>query len=258
MLSVYRGKIAHWSWFEAETVGSTNDEIKKMVPDKGKYIVFSAVHQTKGRGRRGRIWHGLEDNLFFTYSIKIEPVELGRIVCMTGLSLAKTVKKIEPSSQIRIKWPNDVFLEGKKLSGILIENINEDLWAIGIGVNIVSAPVLTDMPYQAVSLRECGISLDRTEFLRYYLNEFAADMELYQQQGFAAIKEQWCTLALNYQQEISIRTETGVKNGKFADIDNNGYLLLKTCGRVERIMAGDVFTDNGAKEHLKKEQKEDR
>ncbi len=255
MSSVYKGKIALWSWYEAETVASTNDEIKKMVPDNGRNIVFSAVCQTKGRGRRGRSWQGMEGNLFFTYSQEAEPAELGRIVCLTGLSLAKVVKKIAPGARVQIKWPNDVFLEGKKLSGILLENISGNLWAIGIGVNIVSAPVLTDMPYRAVSLRECGISLDRTEFLRYYLDEFAADMELYRQQGFAAIKGQWSALALNYQQEISIKAETGIKSGKFAGIDDNGYLLLKTGEKMERVTAGDMFAARNGECGLEEKEK---
>lgn len=254
MSSACKGKIASWLWYEEESVGSTNDEIKKLVPEAGESIVISAVRQTGGRGRRGRVWQGLDGNLFFTYSLSFPISELSRIVCLTGLSLAETVKKIAPSARVQIKWPNDVFLEGKKLSGILLENISDNLWGIGIGVNIVSSPRLEDMPYQAVSLKECGIMLDRTEFLHYYLHEFAADLAYCRKAGFAAVKERWLALAMNYRQNIGIKTETGLKEGVFADMDDNGYLLLQTAdGKTERIIAGDLFTAE-----MKKNKKENK
>ena len=139
MLPVYKEKIALWDWYEIESTGSTNDEIKRLVPSSGSSVALSAIRQTGGRGRRGRGWQEIEGNLYLTFSLNIPAAELSRYVCLIGLSLAETVKEIAPQSDVRIKWPNDVFLGGKKLSGILLENICGSLWAVGIGVNVAAA-----------------------------------------------------------------------------------------------------------------------
>ena len=236
----YKEQIYHWKWYEATSVGSTNDELKKW--DTTQFpIVLSAVHQTGGKGRRGRKWQSIDGNLYFTYSEKIDFCELSRFVCLIGLSLAKTVQKLQPASDIKIKWPNDVFLSGKKLSGILIENIKDDLWAIGIGVNIKGAPDITDMPYQATALNDSGIEIDRIDFLKAYLQQYQEDFDLYRQKGFESIKQQWLLLALNLGQEITIKNDEVLKKGVFLTLDDNGYLILKTENKEERIIAGDLF-----------------
>lgn len=235
-------QIAQWIWSDIETTTSTNDAIKTIIAQTNKKnIVVSAKHQTGGRGRRGHKWQEIEGNLYFTYSLEILPQELSRIVCLVGLSLAKTVKKLNPEKKVQIKWPNDVFVEGKKLSGILLENVKDNLWAIGIGVNITGAPQLENSVYKATSLRECGIILDRIDFLRYYLKNFATDLIQYQQEGFQSLKKEWLNIALNYQKQITVKTATSEKKGIFLTIDDNGYLILKTNAGEERITAGDLF-----------------
>ncbi|MCM1324595.1 MAG: biotin--[acetyl-CoA-carboxylase] ligase [Acetobacter sp.] len=242
MLSSYKQTISQWRWYDVEQTTSTNDEIRKIIKEQtSSNIAVSAKKQTGGRGRRGRKWQGIDGNLYFTYSLEISSQELSRIVCLIGLSLAKTVQYFLPDKKVQIKWPNDVFLEGKKLSGILLENIENNLWAIGIGVNIVGAPSLENAPYSATSLKEQGIVLDRTEFLRYYLHNFAADLAEYTQKGFLPLKEQWLKLALNYQQKIIVKTENKTITGTFLTLDDNGYLILKTSKGEERILAGDLF-----------------
>lgn len=240
MSYTFKEKIALWEWYDVPSVESTNDEIKKL-PVFEKPVVISAVCQTKGRGRRGHIWQEKTGNLYFTFSLNIAVADLSRYVCLIGLSLAKTVQSLSSESVIKIKWPNDVFLNNKKISGILLENIKNDLWAIGIGVNIASSPEISNAVYQAGSLKENGIILDRTDFLRYYLKNFVEDLRLYQEKGFAPLKEQWLSLAMNLNKEITIRNENVEKTGVFLTLDDNGYLLLKTNKGTERIIAGDLF-----------------
>ena len=124
----------------------------------------------------------------------------------------------------------------------MFENIKDDLWAIGVGVNIVSAPILENATYQATSLKENAITLDRTDFLRYLLQEFAKDLLFYQENGFALIKEEWLSLALNLNQKITVKNEKTDKTGIFLTLDDNAYLILKTDNGTERILAGDLFS----------------
>ena len=239
MLSFYRKQIADWAWYDMPDVTSTNDVIKSLIKDTP--VVISAEHQTGGRGRRGRKWQAVDGNLYFTYSQEISVAELSRYVCIVGLSLARTVKALSETADVRIKWPNDVYLKGKKLSGILIENIKDNLWAIGIGVNIVGSPQISDMPYQATSLKENGINSERTAFLAQYLEQYQADVMQYKNKGFTFIKEEWLKYALNLGQKITIKNDTDVKTGIFLALDENGYLILKMKDKEERIIAGDLF-----------------
>jgi BirA family biotin operon repressor/biotin-[acetyl-CoA-carboxylase] ligase len=236
----YKEKIYQWDWYDADRITSTNDEIKDLATQE-KNVVLSAIEQTKGRGRRGREWIGNSGNLYFSYSLKIEAQQLSQIVCLIGLSLAKTTSSFSDNKQIKIKWPNDVFVENKKVAGILIENIKDNLWTIGIGVNVVSAPSLNDTNYEATSLKENGINTNREEFLKKYLQIFQKDYEEYQKKGFNSTKNDWIKLALNYQEEIAIKTEKEIKKGIFLNLDDNGYLILKTNIGEEKIIAGDLF-----------------
>ena len=221
MLPVYIDKIALWDWYEIESTGSTNDEIKRLVPPSGCSVALSAIRQTGGRGRRGRGWQEIEGKLNLTISQDIPAEELRRKVCHIGLSLAETVKEIAPQSDVRIKWPNDVFLGGKKLSGILLENICGSLWAVGIGVNVAAARELSGTGYGAGSLKENGIMLDRIEFLHYYLAKFASDLEQYRREGFLPLKERWLGLALNCRQKISVKTPFVVNTREILTFDDN-------------------------------------
>lgn len=240
MLFSYKGHIENWSWYEAEKIGSTNDELKNFSKDMFP-VVLSAVHQTGGKGRRGRKWKSIEGNLYFTFSQEIAAHNLSHFVCLVGLSLAKAILEIFPAADVRIKWPNDVFLNEKKLSGILIENIYDNLWAIGIGVNIKGAPDIVDMPYQATSLYDNGIEISRISFLKAFLKQYCKDLDNYHQKGFADIKKEWLDLALNLHKEITIKNEDVTKTGIFLSLDDNGYLILKTEDKEERIVAGDLF-----------------
>ena len=223
----YKEKIASWEWYDANIVSSTNDEIKKLFL-KEKNIVLSAIEQTNGRGRRGRDWKGETGNLYFSYSLEINLKELSQIVCIVGLSLAKTILSYAKNLDIKIKWPNDVFVENRKISGILIENAKDNLWIIGIGVNIVSSPKLSNSIYEATSLKENNINITREEFLKQYLKTFHQDYSSYKQNGFDSVKQEWLKMALNYQKEITIKTEKEIKTGIFLNLDDNGYLILKT------------------------------
>jgi len=240
MFSSYKNKIAEWDWYDLKQVSSTNDSIKELNKDKLPAVI-SAKEQTGGRGRCGRKWYGLDGNLYFTFSLKIARQELSRYVCIIGLSLAKTIKNIAPFIDVKIKWPNDIFLNDKKVTGILIENIADDIWAVGIGVNIKASPEIKDMPYKATSLKENGITSERSVFLRQYLEQLTLDIKEYQEQGFTYIREQWLQMALNLGKEVTIKNGDTEKTGQFLTLDENGYLILKREDKEERIIAGDLF-----------------
>ncbi|MBQ8750931.1 MAG: biotin--[Alphaproteobacteria bacterium] len=240
MLYTSKEIIENYECYEFEELTSTNDEIKN-IKDLSIPTLITAINQTNGRGRRARNWTPILGNLYFSYNIELSPKDLSKFVCLIGLSLAKTIKQLSSTLDIKIKWPNDVMVNNNKISGILIENISGNYWVVGIGVNIVDSPNIENASYQATSLKEQGIILDRKDFLRYYLKNFNQDYKQYLQFGFENIRKQWLELALNINKTITIQNEDISKKGEFITIDDNGYLILKTKDKEEKIIAGDLF-----------------
>ena len=239
MSYTYKEKILNWDFYEIDTTSSTNDDIKRFYQEED--IILSAIRQENGRGRRGNIWQSNEGNLYFSYSLKFNTKDLSKLVCIVGLVLAKTIKHISKESNVQIKWPNDVFLENKKVSGILIENIRDDIWCIGIGVNIHNSPSISNNKYQATSLKENAINIARVDFLKQYMAIFQKELDTYKNKNFLTIKEEWLSMALNYKKIITIQTEKELKTGLFLTLDDDGYLVLENNGIKERIIAGDLF-----------------
>lgn len=235
-------EIEGWKWVEFAETGSTNDEAALLTKGaNGNRYVVTAKTQMSGRGRRGRPWVGLEGNLFMSQAVETELNDLSGIIFVVSLSLLEAVRTISPQADIKLKWPNDVLINGHKISGILLEKGEGDYLIIGIGVNIVAAPQIERIVYPAASLKEMGINTDRLTVLREYLKCFNANWQLWKQLGFEEIKQRWLADVKGLGCEITVHTEKNDKSGIFAGIDDNGALLLKTEDKVEKIYAGDVF-----------------
>ena len=112
--------IGSWQWYDYPSLGSTNDLAKEQSENfSGTPSVYTAKVQTAGRGRRGRQWVSKEGNLFMSQLLKTE-IPVSDTVFITAVSVAETIRNLTIGLQINIKWPNDVLIGGKKISGILI------------------------------------------------------------------------------------------------------------------------------------------
>lgn len=156
--------------------------------------------QTKGRGQRGRVWVSLEGNLVFSIilrpALKIEDLaNLSQFSILTAVAVGETLTSFLPSScQLTYKWPNDVFVDGSKISGILLESSFDDKAfkgvVIGIGVNIQSAP--QNLTYSTAALNQF---LNEPQTAGLVLNSLLKALKkyyaLWQQGEFPAIEEKW-------------------------------------------------------------------
>lgn len=238
--------IEDWFWQDLPATGSTNDDaISHSATAQHKKFVITAQRQHKGRGRRGRNWIGMDGNLFMSLGIESPLAELGELVFVVSLSLAQSIKTIAPHHNIQLKWPNDVLIDGAKISGILLEKGTGDYLIIGIGVNVTAAPELECLIYPAASLATKGIRIDRIELLRLFLSEFDRQLVIWREQGFMPIKQQWLDLACGLGSEIKVVQEQTEKRGIFSGVDDNGLLLLDMDGKIVKIYAGDVFFNKG-------------
>lgn len=234
-------KIGDWDYLFYKTLSSTNDEAQKYCLVPNKKTVIRAEKQTAGRGRRGRIWQSNPGNLFFSLALEFELKNIGQLVLISALSVAQTLEKTGVSQNIKLKWPNDVLLDGKKISGILIEKSNGNYLIVGIGVNIVSAPENKAILYPTTSLAESGINCSAEDFLREFMLKFEQNLTLSKQNKREYLQNEWLKRAYNLGEKIIVRGEKNDETGTFSGIDKDMCLLLKQDNIIKRILVGDVF-----------------
>lgn len=235
-------KIADWQWFDYAELGSTNDEAKLLTKEaKGHKYIVTAQKQTSGRGRRGKSWVGLDGNLFMSLGVEAELKDFGPMIFVVSLSLLETIRRLSPDVDVKLKWPNDVLVNSRKVSGILLEKGEGKYLVIGIGVNITAAPQIDGLIYPTVSLREAGINTDRLTVLKQYIGIFDANWQAWKSSGFEKIRQRWLAEVKGLGCEIKVHTEKEDKTGIFSGIDENGIMLLENNGRIEKIYAGDIF-----------------
>jgi len=231
---------------ELETIDSTNDHAKKMA--RNAYptgVVVWAHEQTAGRGRQGNMWVSTPGNLFMSLILRptVNAVQIGQLSLLTGLAVAKALESFVPAeNSIRLKWPNDIFINGKKAAGILLETESQGSlrlpWVvIGVGVNITSAPE------NATSLRDMGItSHEAGHVLELVTKEILGLVAQWEKEGFAPIRSAWLDRAYKLGQNITARLPKETVAGIFEGLDETGALLLTTHdGRRHEINTGEVF-----------------
>lgn len=216
--------------------------------DPGK-LWITARRQLGGRGRRGRTWVSEPGNLYASLLL-IDPApqtELASLPLVVALALHRAIVAEMPfaADRVAIKWPNDILVDGKKVSGILIESeklaSGHNGVVIGCGVNIAHKP---DNPlYPATSLSEAGSSTSPDILFARLMVELAAALEIWDRgHGVAEIVRQWKTLVHGIGQPITVNLPDRSISGIFAGIERDGLLVLRLdSGDTIRIASGDVF-----------------
>lgn len=153
-----------------ETIDSTNTYLKDNYQSHEDMTFVSADHQTKGRGRSGRIWHDDEKkDLMFSLLLKDELLldKFGSVSIVSAYTILEVLKEYS-DKDITIKWPNDVYVDGKKICGILLEAVSDDrlkCLVVGIGVNLNSVEFNNEYLRTPTSLKlETGKDIDIEEF----------------------------------------------------------------------------------------------
>lgn len=233
-------------------VDSTNAEAARRAPGLTQPTWILGLRQTAGRGRRGRVWVPAEGNLYATLVLRpggtAAAAALHSFVASLALhdALAQVTGRAEPFT---LKWPNDVLLNGGKLSGILLESTGAgqgvSALAVGIGVNLAWAPPSETVEPGAVRpvslLGETGLRIAPEEFLTPLAAAYARRAADFAAGGFAAIRAPWLSRAARIGEKITARTGATSREGIFETVDETGALVLLTpAGRVA-VPAADVY-----------------
>ncbi len=234
-------KIGHWIYQDFEEVESTNDVAKSLFKKVNQKCIVSAKKQTKGRGRLGRQWESHLGNLFVSFAFFIEDQKIGHYVILSALAVMKTIQFFAPSFKVEVKWPNDVLLENKKISGILFEKSDDGCWIMGIGMNIAVTPQIENPIYQTTSLADCHIPVNRLEALQKLVENFDGLEEIYHQRGFEPMRKLWLDNAFCRDKTVCIKNNQNCVEGVLKDLDSTGALLIKNSKGIEKIIAGDLY-----------------
>lgn len=209
-----------------------------------------AETQTAGRGRMGRNWHSPQGKGLW-FSIVLRPTiplrDMSHLTLLTAVALCESIRTVT-ALPLGIKWPNDLLLDGKKVSGILLETIAEDdrvqsvICGIGISVNLQA----TDYPDELLTIAQSlamagGQAYDREQLLATFCNHFEALYDAYLEHGFSEIRARWEANSITLNKTVEVQQLNRTIAGQAIGIDEQGALLVLTSnGEVVRCYSGDV------------------
>jgi BirA family biotin operon repressor/biotin-[acetyl-CoA-carboxylase] ligase len=209
-----------------------------------------AASQSGGRGRLGRPWVSEPGNLYASLAL-VDPApqplafQLGFVAALT---IHETLLALGlDSDRVSLKWPNDVLVDGQKISGILVEGTplaeGHSGVVIGCGINVAHHP--SETLYPVTNLTEAGISTSVDEVFAAFSQAFDKTLALYRGgMGFAVIREAWLDAAHGLGGPIVVRDRKEERHGVFKGLDPEGRLLLEQSGVIVPVIAGDVIYQN--------------
>ena len=233
-------------------VFSTNSIAKFLAnhsADEGTVLISEI--QTKARGRSGKKWEAPDGGVWMSLILRpnVPTARIGLITLATGVAIAKSIRSLGVDA--RIKWPNDVLIHGKKISGVLTEvnaTFNEIDWIV-VGIVIDSNLKLEDFSEDirigtTTLTEELPSKVDENELIAIFLNEFEKVYELYKDGEIETILKDWRDLADTIGKYVNI-TQTGGKitQGYVVGINNEGSLIIeRQDGALEKIISGELRT----------------
>ncbi|HET7343984.1 MAG TPA: biotin--[acetyl-CoA-carboxylase] ligase [Methylomirabilota bacterium] len=203
--------------------------------------VVLAESQAGGRGRRGRAWHD-EPGASLLASIilrpRLEPSRLATLSLTAAVAVAEALAAVAGLAP-RLKWPNDVLVDGYKVAGILLESRLQaaPLVVLGIGVNVRQATFPPDIAARATSLRlATGRDITRDAVLTAVLDSLDRWRARLEREGFEPVRARWRALADTLGRPVSVDGVSGVA----VDVDDDGALLVDDGTGRRRIVAGEI------------------
>jgi len=232
---------------ELDSTNITAKELALAGAEEGTVVL--ARTQNQGRGRFDRIWQSPEGGIYLSFILrpKVSAEKTSLLPFVAALALTKTIDSY--GLHATIKWPNDVRVNGKKIAGILLESevighsSNYVVVGIGMNLNIDITHFSTDIQLKSTSMsHELGSPVDYHGFLRIFFIQFGSFYKLFLEQQYNRIIDEWKTYTDTLGKTIRVETSTETLQGIASDIDQSGFLLLRTeQGEIKKIMSGDCL-----------------
>ena len=225
---------------------STNITAKELAHDAEDGTVVVAEVQKGGRGRLGREWLSPRGGIWMSVILKptISLAHASRLTLVAGVAISKAMRKLGVDA--RIKWPNDILINDKKVCGILTEVNAEmelvDYIVVGIGINANA-----DMDEFSDDVRDVATTLmseleepiDRISFIQDVLFELEQEYIRFRTQPFSGILDEWTSLSDTIGRQVTVTTPHKILEGKAVGLTDDGALVVESSdGTREDVMAG--------------------
>lgn len=244
----FMGRVLHYQ----EVTASTNRDAAAAAEAGGiDGTVFSAGEQSDGRGRMSRTWFSPPGaNLYF--SMLLRPAVATSLAMslplVAGIAMAEAIKRLAPELDPRVKWPNDILINGRKVCGILCEmqtqidcGVRYIIAGAGVNVNLARELFPAELQLTATSLKaESGRVHSRAELLAGVLDAFERHYGVWQREGFnrlAEIMERYDALA---GREVSVQQGEQVISGQARGVQEDGALKIQTQQGITAIYSGEA------------------
>jgi BirA family biotin operon repressor/biotin-[acetyl-CoA-carboxylase] ligase len=247
-----RQLIADGVWLDE--VGSTNDYAQTIAasPSANFPYLIGAELQTGGRGRGANRWWSGAGSLTFSLVLDAQGEDLAPALwpyhsLLTGLAIAETLAEFVPHHVAEVKWPNDVYLAGKKICGVLIEapsGAAQGKLIVGIGINVNNslAQAPAEVAARAVALCDLvGCEFDRFELLAHILSGLRVWRRLLVADGFGPVRAAYSTRCFLTSKQVRVESGGEVFSGLCQGINSTGALVLQTGKGAVALHAGGVL-----------------
>lgn len=230
-------------------VHSTNQYIIDNIPYIRSGDACVAEYQTQGRGRRGKIWvapFGENICLSIYWALNKIPLEITELSIMISIVVARILKNLG-ASQIKIKWPNDLYIYGKKLAGILIEiitrtdNITHIIIGIGINLSIRTSIILNNkIGKDWIALKDIGIMPDRNILVATLINTLHKKLKDFMRFGFNPFIAYWKIFDYLYNKPVTLLIDDRIIYGTALGINMHGALIVNQSDLIKHYSGNNI------------------
>lgn len=228
-------------------IDSTNQYLLERINELNSGDSCVAEYQQAGRGRRGRKWFSpFGANLYLSMFWRLEqgPAAAIGLSLVIGIVIAEVLHDLG-ADKVRVKWPNDLYLNDRKLAGILVEMTGKTGDAaqivIGAGLNMVMRNVQTDVVNQGwITLQEAGVTIDRNTLAVRLIKELREALTLFEQDGLSPFLSRWEKLDNFINRPVKLIIGDKEIFGTSRGINAQGALLLEQDGIVKPWVGGEI------------------
>nr|WP_296033506.1 biotin--[acetyl-CoA-carboxylase] ligase [uncultured Dorea sp.] len=233
-----------------DEIDSTNNRAKEAGDNKAPHgTLFVADMQVAGKGRRGRVWQSpAGSSIYMTILLypEISPLKAPQLTLVMAIAVAEGIKEVT-GLDTKIKWPNDIVVNGRKICGILTEMSTEIDYinhvVIGAGINVNQDDFPEDIRKTASSLKmELGKQVKRSELIAAIMKSFEKDYEIFvKTEDLSGLQELYNSMLVNLDRDVKVLEPGNEYEAHALGINKTGELIVRTAeGEEKEIYAGEV------------------
>ncbi|MBD8146554.1 bifunctional biotin--[acetyl-CoA-carboxylase] ligase/biotin operon repressor BirA [Pantoea agglomerans] len=228
-------------------IDSTNQYLLERMHEMESGAACIAEYQQAGRGRRGRQWFSpFGANLYMSMYWRLEqgPAAAMGLSLVIGIIMAETLRSLG-ADDVRVKWPNDIYLNDRKLAGILVELTGKTGDAaqivIGAGINLAMRTADASQINQGwINLQEAGVTVNRNELAARLINSLREALSLFEQEGLTPFVARWAALDNFINRPVKLLIGEREVHGIARGVDSQGGLLLEQDGEIKAWVGGEI------------------